>query len=126
MRNRAKCKVCGDLIESFHASDHVTCSCGEIDVFAGQAMRCAAKSFKNFIRIDDQDNEIPVIEKPVDDPVSTLIYQESGLSKKELYEELKELVKRYDSLPRHVLDSPVSHADLLGVLLVLSELLRLE
>lgn len=127
MRNRAKCKLCGDVIESFHSTDHVQCSCGEIDVFGGDAMRCAAAHWSNFIRVDDKGNEIiPVIKKSPDDPVSAEIYQQDPLSKAALLAELDQIIKRYDSLPRHVLDSPVSHTDLLSVLLLLQAILRTD
>jgi len=35
VRNQAKCKLCGDLIESKHVHDFVECSCGEIFVDGG-------------------------------------------------------------------------------------------
>ena len=37
LRNRARCKKCGDIIESKHRHDHVACSCGEIAVDGGLA-----------------------------------------------------------------------------------------
>ena len=127
MRNRAKCKLCGDVIESFHSTDHVQCSCGEIDVFGGDALRCAAKNFSNFIRVDDKGNEIvPIIKNSPDDPVSANIYPQHPLSKADLHLELEQIITRYDSLPRHVLDSPVSHTDLLSVLLLLQAILRAD
>ncbi len=127
MRNRAKCKLCRDVIESFHSTDHVQCSCGEIDVFGGEAMRCAAAHWENFIRLDDKGNEfIPKVQNSPDDPVSAMIYPEEPLSKAALLSEFDQIVKSYDSLPRHVLDSPVSHADLLSVLLVLQAILRAD
>lgn len=35
-RNRAKCLVCGDVIESKHRHDFVTCSCGNLSVDGGK------------------------------------------------------------------------------------------
>ena len=35
--NQAKCKVCGDIIQSKHRHDFVTCSCGSISVDGGLA-----------------------------------------------------------------------------------------
>lgn len=59
MRNRAKCRRCDDIIESTHRHDFVTCKCGEIAVDGGQAyFRAAAKNFENFIRLDDEGNEV--------------------------------------------------------------------
>ena len=34
-RNRARCKKCGDIIESKHRHDFVTCTCGAISVDGG-------------------------------------------------------------------------------------------
>ena len=59
MRNRAKCKLCGDIIESFHEFDHVICKCDQIAISGGQVKyECAARSFDNFLRIDDEGNQI--------------------------------------------------------------------
>lgn len=50
LRNRAKCKLCGDVIESTHVHELVACSCGEIFVDGGhEYARAGAKDFKNFI-----------------------------------------------------------------------------
>lgn len=35
-RNRAKCKKCGDIIESKYRHDFVTCKCGAISVDGGE------------------------------------------------------------------------------------------
>lgn len=36
VRNRAQCKKCGDIIESRHSHDFVTCSCGSLSVDGGK------------------------------------------------------------------------------------------
>ena len=36
MRNRARCRKCGDVVESLHRHDFVACSCGAIFVDGGQ------------------------------------------------------------------------------------------
>lgn len=35
VKNAAKCKKCGDVIESKHVHDFVTCKCGAISVDGG-------------------------------------------------------------------------------------------
>lgn len=35
IHNRARCKLCGDIIESTHRHDFVTCSCGNVSVDGG-------------------------------------------------------------------------------------------
>ena len=34
--NKCQCRVCGDIIESKHRHDFVTCKCGAISVDGGQ------------------------------------------------------------------------------------------
>lgn len=35
IRNMIKCNICGDIIESKHRHDYVTCSCGACSVDGG-------------------------------------------------------------------------------------------
>jgi hypothetical protein len=52
-RNMAKCRLCGDVIESRHTHDFVRCKCREIFVDGGlEYLRAGASDFNNFIRID--------------------------------------------------------------------------
>ena len=61
MRNRAKCKLCQEIIESFHRLDDVTCKCGEISITGGNDyLGTAANDYNNFMRVDDEGNEIMV------------------------------------------------------------------
>lgn len=61
MRNRAKCKLCEEIIESFHQFDYVSCDCGEISIDGGEyTFGASAKNFANFLRIDDNDKEVAV------------------------------------------------------------------
>lgn len=34
--NKARCRICGDIIESMHRHDFVTCSCGSLSVDGGK------------------------------------------------------------------------------------------
>lgn len=36
LKNRIRCKLCGDVIESKHVHNFVTCSCGACSVDGGQ------------------------------------------------------------------------------------------
>ena len=36
IRNRARCKKCGDIIESKYRHDFVTCTCGAVSVDGGK------------------------------------------------------------------------------------------
>ena len=65
MKNRAKCKLCNDVLESFHRHDFVRCKCDEISIDGGTDLfKCGAKNWCNFIRLDDNDNEFPVKVEP--------------------------------------------------------------
>jgi hypothetical protein len=105
MKNRAKCKLCGDTIESYHSEDHVICKCGEIECWAGMALRCAAKDFTNFVRVDDEGNEIVVQykENAEKDNVNPLYIIEN-------------LIESYKRLPFEAMSQPVSNSDMLSVL----------
>lgn len=35
IKNKAKCRLCGDIIESTHVHDMKSCKCGEISVDGG-------------------------------------------------------------------------------------------
>lgn len=129
MKNRAKCKLCQSIIESFHSTDYVLCKCGEIAVDGGESLRCEAKDFNNFLRVDDKGNEIVIKIQPtpaqIDDEISDVI---AGLrgdpNKLGLIKELDDIRKRIESLPKHVMYEPVTHADFCSLLLLLSAILR--
>ncbi len=114
MRNIAKCKLCESVIESVHASDYVYCKCGEIAVDGGDSLRCSAKDWKNFLRVDDEGNEIVVK------------VEENKPDKKQLIDMLDEMIKSYENLPQHVLYQPITHADLASSLLLISAILRAD
>src|SRR5580692_543260 len=61
MRNSAKCRLCLDVLESFHQFDLVACKCGEISITGGNhGFGTSAKNYANFIRLDDENREIEV------------------------------------------------------------------
>ena len=52
--NKAKCGVCGDVIESKHRHDFVRCSCGEISVDGGKDyLKRSAGNFDNLIELSE-------------------------------------------------------------------------
>lgn len=112
MRNRAKCKLCNSIIESFHSHDYVSCDCDEISVDGGSDfMRASAKNWENFIRIDEEDNEIPVkvIEKETEIPQENLSHQEESLLD---FSTFFQMVENLNSLPEYVKDQAVTNRDL--------------
>jgi hypothetical protein len=132
MKNRAKCKLCSSVIESFHPTDFVICKCGEIHVEGGDAMKCAAKNWSNFLRVDDEGNEIIVKVESSSNP------QKSGSqnsiecdsnnsnqdghkkpSKAELIDMLKEMIKSIENLPEYAMSTPITHYDFSSLLILI-------
>lgn len=113
MRNIAKCKLCECVIESVAVNDYVSCKCGEISVDGGHLLRCAAKDFANFVRVDDEGNEIIV--SVVDSPKPT---------KEKLLEALDDMRKNIENLPPNAMISPVSHYDLSAALLLIHSIFK--
>lgn len=121
MRNRAKCKLCNDVIESKSVHEFVWCKCKEIAVDGGQEyFKCIAGSWSNFIRVADDDSEIPVktpepsCEGPVIEPPT---YEERlGM--------LDAMIESIESLPPHAASQPASNYDLCAALILLRSLFR--
>lgn len=132
MRNRAKCKLCNDIIESYHPTDLVYCSCGQIGLDKGDGMKCMADNWENFLRIDDDGKEIPVTVQ--NESTAGLPQAEScgevvpkiKPDKKEIKILVDEMIKNYENLPQQAMYAPTTHADLLSVLLILSTMLAAD
>lgn|SRR6185295_4891498 len=115
MKNRAKCKLCKSIIESFHDTDYVRCSCGEIYVDGGNAFRCGATDWDNFLRVDEKGNEIAIkVEKNIS----------SKPTKHDLLKMLDEMITSYEGLPPQAMINPITHYDFLSALLLLSSILK--
>ena len=114
MRNRAKCKVCESIIESLTSKDDVTCKCGQISVSGGERVLCAALNWDNFLRIDDNDNEIKP--KVIDKPEPTL---------SELIDELDDLIQRIDDMPQQAMIVSINHYDYQSLLILLSSIFHI-
>lgn len=127
MRNRAKCKLCNETIEVLVHNEYVHCKCGEITI--GPDLYCKATDFKNFLRISDENGEIPVSYQDKQAQENGEIDKEKELhiappSKDELLSMLTDMIKSYENLPQHALNSPISHADHYSLLLLLESLFR--
>jgi hypothetical protein len=124
MRNRAKCKLCGDILESFHRHDLILCECGEISIDGGlDYSNCAAKDWNNFLRIDDENNEIivKVIQK---DQIPLEKEKSNPLNRKETIEMLETMLNNIQNLPESGIRSPISHFDLYSYLLPILSILK--
>jgi hypothetical protein len=126
LRNRAKCKLCGDIIESLHSQDYQRCKCGEIFVDGGTHLFCGASDWKNFIRVDD--NDVEHIPKIIDKTNKTEELLESSaitpLTNHDRLNMLKEMIAGYDRLPPVALSQPITHYDMMSALILLHEILK--
>lgn len=124
MKNKAKCKLCQSIIESFHSTDYVMCNCGEIAVDGGLGLKCYAKDWNNFLRIDDNDNEIIVKQRDIED--KSPLDNQSKPTRKEMIDMLDEMVKNIERLPEAAMSSPITHYDQVSLIMLLSSILRAE
>lgn len=122
MRNRAKCKLCQSIIESFHSTDLVNCKCGHIFVDGGSAMLCGASDWNNFLRVDDEGNEIIIKVKSKEEAKE--IEPIHKPTKKELIDMLDEMCKNIENLPPQAMTLPINHYDYCSLLMLLSSILR--
>ena len=99
------------MIESYHSTDIMYCECGEIYVEGGEALKCGAGDFSNFMRVDDKGNELEV--KVVEEKTTMELFEEMGLKgcikkekpkKEELVKILEEIVNGYEKIPQHGLE----------------------
>ncbi len=132
MRNRAKCKLCQSIIESYHEHDYVDCKCGEISIHGGLSkLGCAAKDFKNFMRVDDLNNEIIVTlkEKGADEKEDDSTKDKSidkASTREEKLKLLDEMIANIEKIPQNGMLSPINHYDFCSALLLLSSIFRSE
>jgi HKD family nuclease len=126
MRNRAKCKLCESIIESFHSTDYVSCKCDEISVSCGEALYCAAKDWNNFIRVDDIGNAIVPTIKDTSSTLSLQTEYAERPTKKQLLDILHDMITNMENLPQNALTGYINHYDLLSVLLLVESLFLVD
>ena len=121
MKNRAKCKVCLSVLESFHTYDYVACKCGEISISGGNdRLECSAKDWKNFLRIDENGHEIMVKVQGEDgSPQLPAI-----MSENEKIEMLEAMIKNIENLPQAAMYQPVNQYDLFSFMVIILAILK--
>ena len=124
MRNRVKCKKCLSIIESYHATDYVMCKCAEIYVDGGPALKCGANDYSNFLRVDDNGNEIVVKVTNGDKETQETHESPSKPTRAELLRMLDDMISNIERLPQHALMGPINHYDHVSSLILLSSILR--
>ena len=125
MRNRAKCKICKEIIESFHRHDYVTCSCGEISIDGGQDQYGASsRNWDNFLRVDDEGNEI--IPKVIDKEPETIEVTDEPKppSRQDKIDMLKSMADNIERLPQNAMTLPITHYDHLSLILLIHSILE--
>jgi hypothetical protein len=131
MRNRAKCKLCEDIIES-SGTEWINCSCAQIGISGGEKYYgTVAVDYTNFLRIDDDGNEIPVtyVEKePAKQEVEQAAEEEPTytLTKQDKIKELESFFdhENFDKLPMHAKYGHVTEAAFQSLGLLLISILR--
>jgi len=123
MKNRAKCRLCDSIIESFHVHDYVKCSCGEIAVDGGtDYYKAIERDFSNFLRVDDEGNEIVITVKEKND-VKPLEMPKP--TKEELIKMLDTMADNIENLPNFAKQNPVNHYDLQALISLLSLIFKI-
>lgn len=133
MRNRAKCMVCQDIIESVHVHDYVMCKCGQIAVDGGNngTWRAAAYEWSNFIRIDDEGNEVTpkiVEKKDMEENPKTMdvIHPKDPVTKEDRLQILNDMILRCENLPEAAMGSPLNQYDYLSLLYMMRSILSVD
>jgi len=122
MRNRAKCKLCYETIESFHQFDYVSCKCGEISISGGETKyEVSFRNPKNFLRIDDNGKEFTPVFKDIG-------VEEGETSDKPIgrLERLESTIQQLEALPTNAMQSPLNHYDLVHILKLIKDLFTAE
>ena len=107
--------------------DYVSCECGQIAVNHGEAMFCEALDWNNFLRLDDEGNEKAVTYQEKNDEQDNRINKGEDThkpSKDELISMLDEMIKSYEHLPTHAMHAPISHADHVSLMMLVSSLFK--
>lgn len=127
MNNRAKCKLCLCIIESLHSTDHVVCKCGEIELNGGEAMFSRAKSYDNFLRVDDLGNELVVQYKEHPSKVGgedTHDDEEECITIADRIEELHRMIESDLNLPEDAHIQRLTYADLMRYMMLIYDILK--
>lgn len=124
-RNRAKCKLCNEVIESFVLNDYVECSCGEIAISGGSYKYLVfAKDWNNLLRVSELNEEIAVTEENKAEANAESAQEENGISLKDVLYSLESAATGIRNLPLHAQTSYVTHLDHLSLIVVAHQLFK--
>ena len=132
MRNRAKCAKCKTTIESLHSTDLVVCACTAISIEGGQDRFIAfAREWGDFLRVDDEGNEIVVKVVDKDDvshdkPTNEIPVQMEPpkLTRDDKLQMLADMVKSIENLPPQAMWTAVNQYDLYNALALIVSIFK--
>ncbi len=136
MRNRIKCMLCQDVIESTHRHDFKSCKCGACSVDGGnEYKRCLFDKPENIRILEDDDSEHEIVipkdrlqrleEKQEPEQIIEDMPKKKP-TRKELRGILDEMIKSVESLPPHAMTDPLNQYDYSSFLMILQSILSLD
>jgi predicted nucleic acid-binding Zn-ribbon protein len=117
---KAKCTLCGDIIENNSETEWKGCKCGVLHV---KGNRLRFDSLENVLMIDPNGSEISLKPKDIQRE-QTEEMQSAKPTKEEMLEMLDDMARRIDDLPGHAASQPITHYDFQALVLLLSSILR--
>lgn len=111
IRNAAKCLGCGDVIESKHVHNFVTCSCGKLSVDGGREYlrRCFAEydGYEDISIVEEENEEVEDMNKLRRKQIADIVSKLTSLSESisELMEEEEDCM---DNLPDNMQGSSLT------------------
>lgn len=121
MINRAKCKLCEEIIEIDGKLAWQVCKCGEIRISTREERITAiCKHEGNLLSVDDEGNEILV--EPIDKITDEIAITERN--KKEMLKVLDGWIENIEKLPPEAMSTYISHYDLLSALMIISAVFK--
>lgn len=123
VKNRAKCRLCASIIESVNVHDYVECKCGEIAIDGGDDYhKTYARSYDNFLRVDDEGNEVVV--KVVDKEEPSPLQPDVKPNRDQLIEMLNQMELSIERLPEHAKTSFITQYDYAALISLLHMILK--
>lgn len=119
--NKAKCLLCGDIIESKHLHDHAFCRCGNVSVCGGLINPVIrGTNYSQVGSVEEDDHSIKGEYKPNEKDGGC--QGNKQVVRDGAFYELERLLVNLHDLPPKALDAPVTHRDysvLIGRLLAI-------
>src|SRR5579872_651419 len=123
--NRAKCRLCGSIIEALTEDDYVPCNCGEIAVEGRDSLRVYANDLSNILRVDDEGNVIvPVIKESGGELAPAPREAGDTPPGPDLLDMLHEMIGSIENLPQNAMLKPITHYDFAAALISIEQILR--